>query len=284
MQKFTGLFAISTAALALAFVLVAILRRFLLRRPLDVFSMWRETRMVVYAAVTAALYFALLVPFKWAVLVPGLTEIRPGAAAPLALSFLLGPAAAWGAAIGNFIGDFFGMFGPGSLVGFVGNFLLAYAPYAIYRAWIGHRSPIGIGWRGPFVAAVGIIAGSLACGTFIGWGAHLIGLAPFRVLAPVIVINNVIVGLVLALPLVLLLYPRAAAWGVTYYEIMDEKDAAPAPTAKLGSVIFIVAALTGLITGVALQSFLGVDATAPWVLGLAVSPSILAMFVGLLLL
>ena len=71
-------------------------------------AMWRNTRMVVLCAISAALYAAVLVPFKVVPLIPGVTELRPANAIPVVCSFLFGPAAAWGAAIGNMIGDFFG--------------------------------------------------------------------------------------------------------------------------------------------------------------------------------
>ncbi len=49
---------------------------------------------------------------------------------PLAFSFLFGPAAAWGTAIGNLIYDAStASLGPISVFGFVGNFLIAYLPY-----------------------------------------------------------------------------------------------------------------------------------------------------------
>src|SRR5713101_456911 len=69
--------------------------------------MWRNTRMVVLCAISAALYAAVLVPFKAVPFIPGVTELRPANAIPIVCSFLFGPAAAWGSAIGNMIGDFF---------------------------------------------------------------------------------------------------------------------------------------------------------------------------------
>ena len=64
-------------------------------------AMWRNTRMVVLCAISAALYAAVLVPFKVVPLIPGVTELRPANAIPVVCSFLFGPAAAWGSAIGN---------------------------------------------------------------------------------------------------------------------------------------------------------------------------------------
>ena len=96
--------------------------------------MWRNTRLVVLTAMSASLYAALLIPFKVLPLIPGVTELRPGNAVPVVCSFLFGPAGAWGAAIGNLIGDFFGGIGPGDFFGFAGNFLYGFVPYMGWRA------------------------------------------------------------------------------------------------------------------------------------------------------
>jgi len=97
-------------------------------------KMWSNTRMVVLTSVSAALYVALLIPFKFIQIIPSLAELRPAAAIPAACSLLFGPAGAFGAAFGNLIGDFFGTLGPGSIPGIIGNFLYGYLPYKIYRA------------------------------------------------------------------------------------------------------------------------------------------------------
>jgi energy-coupling factor transport system substrate-specific component len=271
------------AGLAIVLAAIGLVRRFVLRRPLDLFAMWSETRMVVYAAVTGALYFAVLAPFKWAILVPGFSEIRPGVALPICLSFLFGPAAAWGAGVGNFIGDFFGTLGPGSAPGFLGNFLLAYAPYAIVRAFVVRTPGEKIGARAAVVVGGGIIVGAFACATTVAWGVHVLGLVPFQVLAPVILINNGLVGLVLALPLTLLMLPRAEKWGVTYSEVLDPELARPAKTAKLGAILLAAGAIGGWALGMA-TAIAGDASASGLAIGLAVSPAILLMLVGILLL
>jgi energy-coupling factor transport system substrate-specific component len=271
------------AVLAVALTAIGLLRKFALRRPLDLFAMWGETRMVVYAAVTGALYFAVLAPFKWAILVPGFSEIRPGVALPICLSFLFGPAAAWGAGVGNFIGDFFGTLGPGSAPGFLGNFLLAYAPYAIVRAFVVRTPGEKLGLRAALVVGCGIVVGAFACATMIAWGVHVLGLVPFGVLAPVILINNCLVGLVLALPLTLLMLPRAEKWGVTYSEVLDPELAKPTKTAKLGAILLAAGAIGGWAIGWATALAGGANASV-WVVGGAVAPAIVLMLVGILLL
>src|SRR5215469_12474636 len=95
--------------------------------------MWRNTRMVVLCAISAALYAAVLVPFKVVPFIPGVTELRPANAIPVVCSFLFGPAAAWGSAIGNTIGDFFGGASPGDIFGFFANVVYGYVPYKVWQ-------------------------------------------------------------------------------------------------------------------------------------------------------
>src|SRR5215472_14286688 len=104
--------------------------------------MWRNTRMVVLCAISAALYAAVLVPFKVVPLIPGVTELRPANAIPVVCSFLFGPAAAWGSAIGNMIGDFFGGVGPGDIFGFVANLVYGYIPFKVWEVIARGQSPV----------------------------------------------------------------------------------------------------------------------------------------------
>ena len=90
--------------------------------------------MVVLTAMSASLYAAILIPFKVLPIIPGVTEFRPANAVPVVCSLLFGPAGAWGAAIGNVIGDFFGGIGPGDLFGFAGNLLYGFVPYKAWEA------------------------------------------------------------------------------------------------------------------------------------------------------
>src|SRR4030042_4870169 len=99
----------------------------------EIISMWEHTKMVVLVAISAGLYAALLLPFKMIQIIPGFTEIRPAVCLPIVCSLFFGPAGAWGACIGNLVADFAGPFGPGSLFGLAGNFLLGYLPYRIWK-------------------------------------------------------------------------------------------------------------------------------------------------------
>jgi len=178
-------------------------------------DMWQDTRMVVFTAIAAALYAAILIPFKVMPIIPGVTEFRPANAVPVICSFLFGPAAAWGSAIGNLIGDLFGGIGPGDVFGFAGNFLYGLVPY---RAWeaLGGGDPIPRtpGEWARMLLVILLAAGG--CALVIGWGLNMLGFVPFPVLGNVVLTNNMVTAGVLA-PLTLrVLYPRVKSGGFLY--------------------------------------------------------------------
>lgn len=202
----------------------------------EVFSVWRDTRMIVLVAVTAALYAAILIPMKVIMpLVPGFTEVRPANVLPILFSFLFGPAAAWGAALGNVVADCFGTFGPGSFFGFFGNFLYGLLPYRLWRFWGGRvfrwegeralyprftrrtdegRKKLPILDLGLYAATSAVA--SAGCGLTIAWGVDMLGFVDFRVLANIITLNNTAMALLLGPPLLAALAPRVRAWGLAY--------------------------------------------------------------------
>lgn len=99
----------------------------------DLLAVWQDTRQIVLTAQIAAIYAAILIPFKAGIpIVPGFVELRPANAIPIVASLLFGPAAAWGAGIGNVIGDCFGTLGPASVFGLLGNFIFGYLPYVLW--------------------------------------------------------------------------------------------------------------------------------------------------------
>jgi energy-coupling factor transport system substrate-specific component len=260
----------------------------------DIIALWKYTRMVVLVAVSAACYVAVLLPFKVAVIIPGLTEVRPGAAVPVLLSFLFGPAAAFGAGFGNVIADMLGgMLGIGSLFGFIGNFLYGFIPYALWRAWRGTACP---GEKGlsdwVFISAITMV-GCLAIAAVIGWGADFLGLAPFAALGNVIFINNFISSLALAIPLLALTYRRVEQGGLLWHEIMEVSPNDLSRVRLVGSVLLILGAVSAMLVGNAISlGLLGVDFGAAGFAGirgtsflaLGMTPPILLIFAGCALL
>lgn len=225
----------------------------------EVFNMWKSTKMVVLVALCAGLYAALLIPFKSIVLVPGITEVRPASALPVVMGLLFGPAGAWGAAIGNLIGDFFGSLGIGSLFGFVGNFMFAYIPYKIWNNMgltnKNDKEPDLKSGRkiGAFIVAA--TGGALGCALIIAWGLEMIGMVPFAALGAIISINNLIPSLVLGIPLLIVLYPRVKKWDlfwedILYLEDISKKGAA----ARIGAIVMYIGVMVGLLGGLAVAA------------------------------
>lgn len=220
----------------------------------EVFSMWKQTKMVVLVALSAGIYAAVLIPFKGFVLIPGITEFRPASALPIMLGLLFGPAGAWGAAIGNLIGDFFGSVGVGSLFGFVGNFMFAYVPYKLWRNMgILKQNELEPTLKtGKQIGAFVLVAfsGAAACGVIIAWGLDMLNMVPFAALATIITLNNFIPSILLGIPLTIVLYPRIKKWDLMWTDVMREEDI-PAITAKtrFGALMMFAGVLVGLVGG-----------------------------------
>ncbi len=239
----------------------------------ELFTMWRSTRLVVLTSVLAAIYAAAVIPFKAFTILPGVSEIRPGVVFPPVFSILFGPAAAWGAAIGNTIGDLFGSFGPGSFFGFLGNLLYGYIPYRVWRAW--RRGEPRFRSTGDWlVFGLAVTAASAACGLVIAWGIHLLGLFPFEMTALLVFTNNLLVGMVLGPPLLLAIYPRVARMNLLYSDLAGE-DTGRADRfhfQRAGTLLIAGASLAGLAAG-----YLAAVSPAGEGVGAAVLPFVLAL-------
>lgn len=223
----------------------------------DVIVMWRSTKMAVLAALCAGVYAALLIPFKAIPLIPGFTEIRPANVVPVVAGLLFGPAAAWGCAFGNLIGDFFGTIGPGSFFGFIGNFLFAYVPYRLWRTFMGNRPATGAPAQAAMFSLCAII-GAMSCAVIIGWGVDLLGMVPYQVLTAIITLNNSVAGVLLGLLLLPLVYHRANRWGLLYGDILPPEEHAPGRASPLGAALVIIGSVGGSL--VALNMYLGDEA------------------------
>ena len=189
----------------------------------DLTDVWRDTRLIVLTAQIAAIYAAILIPFKAGIpIIPGFVELRPANAIPIVASLLFGPAAAWGAGIGNIIGDCFGTLGPASVFGFLGNFVFGYLPYVLWghMGWLSSgQPPLVKSWRQMMEYGVVCVIASAACAGIIGWGVEWLGLLPFVILAPAIFFNNIVMGMFLGPPLLGFLYPRVQRWRLRYEDI-----------------------------------------------------------------
>src|SRR5215210_7607705 len=247
----------------------------------EVFTMWRHTQMVVLVALSAAIYAAVLIPFKGFPIVPGYIEIRPANVFPFITGLLFGPAGAWGSAIGNLIGDFFGTLTLGSIGGFVGNFFLGLLPYKMWSVFFRRgenmETNVDSGKKFAVYVAVAILA-SAVCATIISWWVDLLGFIPFTAALILIVANNAIMGIVLGPILLLALYPRVKRWGLLWTEIMEPEEVSATRLQVVGNVLVWVGGIGGAVVGMIL-SFSGASPMGLSV-GLALIPFLLIILVG----
>jgi len=206
--------------------------------------------MVVLCVLSAALYAAVLVPFKVVPLIPGVTEVRPGNAIPVVCSFLFGPAAAWGAAIGNMIGDFFGGVGPGDIFGFFANLVYGYVPY---KAWgviaRADESPVNFTPGTIVKYVVSCLAASTLCADLVGWGDNMLSLRPFWIFGNVIIFNNMLAAIVLSPLILAAVYPRVRAGRLLYGDVMPELRQRPRPVRIAGLTMLVVGEIGAWIAG-----------------------------------
>lgn len=254
--------------------------------------MWRNTRMVVLCAISAALYAAVLVPFKVVPLIPGVTELRPANAIPIVCSFLFGPAAAWGSAIGNMIGDFFGGVSPGDVFGFFGNLAYGYIPYKVWSLTAGDRSPV---IRSPLAAVnyfIACLVASVLCADFVGLGDNVLALRPFAMLGNVIIFNNMAAALILSPFILAAVYPRVRRGRMLYKDVMPELETAPFVRRAAGFALLLGGEAGAWVTGNLLSTGYWTPKFLPaWIaappydksVGLIVGPFVLLAVVGLAL-
>ena len=259
----------------------------------EVVTMWRHTKMVVLVALTAGVYAAILIPLKGIPLVPGITELRPANVVPVVFSILFGPAAAWGAAFGNLIGDFFGTLGLGSIFGFVGNFFYGLVAYKL----CGKMGPLSS--QEPMEARTGrqiteylllAFLASASCAAIISWGVDLFGLVPFGVLGPVITLNNFLAAAIIGPFLLRLLVPRAKRWNILWTEIMEPDEISQNARPWMGVLLMWIGGVGALVVGVLVST--GLYASLPFQFGTgatgvatvaAVLPFLIVFVIGCLL-
>jgi energy-coupling factor transport system substrate-specific component len=217
--------------------------------------MWKNTRMIILAAVCAAIYGAALIAFKTAIpIIPGITEVRVANIFPMVFGMLFGPAGAWGTGIGNLIGDIFGgTLGPTSIAGFVGNFLLGYLPYTLWMTlfpfaersheWRSER------WRSWASYLLIAFISSAACAVVISIAVDSLGIVPYVILTKIITFNDTIASWI-GLPLFISVYGvTRQQMGLFWADVMDEGDIGSPVAGTVGAWLVVMASIFGLLGG-----------------------------------
>jgi energy-coupling factor transport system substrate-specific component len=217
--------------------------------------MWKNTRMIVLTAVCAAVYAATLIAFKTAIpIIPGITELRVAGVFPMVFGIIFGPAGAWGLGLGNLIGDIFGgTLGPASIAGVVGNFLLGYLPYTMWRS-LGPLSEKSYrwdrrSWRSWASYILITVVSSAACAIVISALVDALGLVPFSVLSKIIALNDIMGGLVGVLLLIAVYDVAAGQLGLLWTDVMEIKETGGEFLRSLGALFVTAGVMFGLFGG-----------------------------------
>ena len=219
------------------------------------FRMWKNTRMIILAAVCAAIYGAALIAFKTAIpLIPGITEVRVANIFPMVFGMLFGPAGAWGTGIGNLIGDIFGgTLGPTSIPGFLGNFLLGYLPYTMWTTffpfaeksheWRSER------WRSWVSYILIAFVSSAACAVVISIAVDVLGIVPYAILTKIITFNDTIASWIGVLLFISVYGVTRQQLGLFWADVMDESDIGSPIAGTVGAWLVAMASIFGLLGG-----------------------------------
>ncbi|VVC00931.1 QueT transporter [uncultured archaeon] len=187
---------------------------------------WTDRRQMRFILITAIIYAALLIPFKPFPIMLGFTEVRPANFVPALFGVLLGPAAAWGSAIGNLLADIAsaaamggnGTLSLGSIFGFIGNFLYAYIAWKVWSLLIeSEQESVDFHMLGVYCLAA--LAGSALCALVIGMGILAIDLQPFTeamFMVMFITFNNFLPSAIIGSAALWLGYGTAKEYGWIY--------------------------------------------------------------------
>jgi energy-coupling factor transport system substrate-specific component len=202
----------------------------------ELLACWKNTRMIVLIGLCEALYSVTVGYLKFLALIPGITELRPGASLPIVFSVFFGPVAAWGSAFGNLVGDMMGgTIGPGSFFGLPGNFFYGYIPYRILRAVNANSSDL-IGKKKLAVYIFLVIVASVVCATIISPGVTYIGI-PFDLVEHAIILNNTLMSFLFASFLIRNLEKRVRKLKLNYEQVLDADQFSKPLIGIFGSII-----------------------------------------------
>lgn len=246
----------------------------------DIFTMWKYSKMVVLTAILAAIYAALLIPLK-AIALPGGVEARIVTVLVPAMGILFGPAGAWGCAIGNLIGDFFGNMTAASMLGFVGNFFYAYFSYKVWYMMKDAAPSLKTNAPKKIINfIIGVVLSDAAVALWVGWGAGaLFANAPFSLLFTIIFLADLFLPLVLGLPLLLLVAKRIEKWDFAFYNFMKAEDVRTNTKMNLVGLIIAIAGVGGAI-GLGMYISLVVGTSTGLGIALPMLPFLLVSIVG----
>jgi energy-coupling factor transport system substrate-specific component len=235
----------------------------------EMFTMWRHTNMVVLTALSAAIYAALLIPFQSIPIIPGHVSLRVADIVPMALALLFGPAGAWGSAIGNLIGDFFGTLSPGAIGGFVSQLFAGLITYKLWGALGQRRKDYAIdvnsGHRLTRFVAIAVTKSLWQPLMLTFWVALVLRLVPAKPYSVAVIASGLVMSLIGGPIILRILAPRIKKWGLLWTEIMEPEEVSKGFYPKVGIVLVVGGSALGAATLYFMLFLSGLPLTDPLV-------------------
>jgi energy-coupling factor transport system substrate-specific component len=215
---------------------------------IDFIDMWKNHKMILYVILTTVLYVLLIFPFLEFKIFGGHGDFgRVGIGIPVAFSFLFGPAAAWGAAIGNTIRDVTTSgIDSVTIFAFIANFLLGYLPYKLWNKITAEKPDLQSFKK--FGLFVGLALVSCAvCGIIIGWAlCWLVPSVPFMPTSLIITVTDAVWAIILGAVVLAFCYPIVSKRNLLYTDLLKIKPKKSSWT-RPKSVAMLVFAVSTLI-------------------------------------
>lgn len=235
----------------------------------EMFTMWRHTNMVVLTALSAAIYAALLIPFQSIPIIPGHVSLRVADVVPIALAVLFGPAGAWGSAIGNLIGDFFGTLSPGAIGGFVSQLFGGLITYKLWGALGARRQDLAIDVstrrRLGRLLTIAVVKSLWQPLMLTFWVALLLRLVPAKPYSVAVIASGLVMSLIGGPIILRILAPRIKKWGLLWTDIMEPDEVSKGSSPKVGIILVIGGSALGAATLYAMIFLSGLPLTDPLV-------------------
>lgn len=184
--------------------------------------MWREPRMAWASLAVAVAFAAVSIAFSPVVVSFAAVSVHVtlSSVVPITAAVLVGPAAAWGSAIGVVLTDLYtGTLSMATAGVAIGNFFYGFVGALLWTTLRTNRAegplPISFPEDLPLYGFVALVAVA-ASASVEAWVLTAVGTLPFGTLAPSLIGNRLLAALVLGTPLLYLLVPRADWSSFTY--------------------------------------------------------------------
>lgn len=155
----------------------------------------------------------------------GLSQIRPVNAIPAPVGLVFGPVGAVACALGNLLGDLpnLDLYGGTIALGVVGNFMLAFIPYKVWRAMDGDSVSVH-SWRqiGLFVWSAALSC--MFCALLLGFGLETVFGQYYPELISVTFFNNLVFTIAFGLPVLIVLTSTDFGLGIWVTRMLRMPD------------------------------------------------------------